>query len=404
MSSLFTASQIQLTDVANQVIDGNNFTYSGHMLEKMSSNLSIKLSKSMAVLGFFALGACSGTMDLFPDDLFSGETMEQEVDIEAELIENPPSFKIGDSFSFNNPDMTWSVTAIHDDKVDWRNESGDIQTTAKNPLLPALTWKSERRGEGRRIISEMEGHFFPLEVGNQVIFKTTVNTNKPPYAWEFDWTCDFVSQEIITVPAGVFNTYRIDCYRQKPELWSFYYAPSVGYYVKMESNNAASPGDIKKRELVHFFHGDMSENPMMVSSSTPSEEMGPTMMPAVAPTVETMSVAPIMPAPEVISTAPVSQIAQTPSSSAVIPSFTGYGAHVESYKKASNVAPAWERLVTNYPNQLAGFQKIVRRVDLGSKGVFDRLIIGPFDSKKSATDFCKTLKVQGQKYCQALKL
>ena len=361
-----------------------------------------KLPKTIIISSFLALGGCSGIYDLFPDDLFSSDllsldTKSEPVDVNAKNAEKLPSFKVGDSFSFNSPDMTWRVTAIDGDKINWQNNGGDIQITAQNPLLPALEWKSEKRGEGRRIISEMNGNFFPLEVGKQVSFKTTVNTNKPPYACEFDWTCDFVSQEVIAVPAGSFDTYRIDCYRQKPERWSFFYAPSVGYYVKMESNNAANPNDVKVRELVKFFHGDMTENPMMISNSV-SEEAMPSIQ--TAPVVEMVVEQPVavVPKAEEINTVPVSQIKQIPT---VV---SGYGAHIESYKKTTNIEPAWQQLIKKHPNQLAGFQKIVKRVDLGTKGVFDRLIIGPFNNEKSAISFCKTLKLEGQKYCQAVKL
>lgn len=377
------------------------------MLDEMTSDLPASLSKSAFVISMLAIGACSSVSDIIPDSMFdddeSEEHVEEKVVDDTSLIEKPPTFKIGDAFSFNNPDMTWSVMELADDNVHWQNDSGDVQTTSTNPLLPAINWKSDKRGEGRRIISAMQGSFFPLEIGNQVLFKTTVNTDKPPYAWEFDWTCDFISQQKTTVPAGTFDTYQIDCYRQKPERWSFFYAPKVGYYVKMESNNASNPTDVKIRELVSFKSGGMASETMMEPTSETS---------MAAADMENVQTAPVAPAPAVITLAPTSQItvpavvepaAPVVAAPAVAP-VTGYGVHVESFKNPNNVDVSWRRLQQKYPNQLAGFQKIVKRVDLGAKGVFDRLIIGPLGSKESAQSFCASLKTLGQKYCRAIKL
>ncbi len=375
----------------------------------MLYNLPKYSIKAIILLTFLLLNSCAdiaNKQDTVPatDNLLVESSPHAENDNKNAgknniVINNShPSFKIGDYFSFNNPDITWQVTAVDGENVEWENNNGDSQITSKNPLLPALEWKSKKRGEGRRIISDIKGKFFPLRVGNQIFFKTTVNTSKPPYVWEFDWACDFTSKEKISVPAGIFDTYRVDCYRQKPEKWSFYYAPSIGYYVKMESNNNVNPNDIRTRELVEFSHSTINNRTI----------------PAIAEDVDNIVNAIYKQKIETIDFSPTSQISQKSNPqisktkkiivSAALPTSYSYGAHIESFRNALNIDKAWQQITAKYPNYLANFEKSVRRVDLGKKGIFNRLIIGKFKSKAAVVKFCKKLKQIGQSYCMPMIL
>ena len=103
-----------------------------------------------------------------------------------------PLFVIGDKYSFNNPEITWEVTAVHGQRVYWRSASGDEQVTSTNPLLPAFAWQSKRRGSGQRIISNKTGDIFPLKIGARMTFRSTVvpinlrsdgNLNGPVMLW-----------------------------------------------------------------------------------------------------------------------------------------------------------------------------------------------------------------------------
>jgi hypothetical protein len=48
-----------------------------------------------------------------------------------------------------------------------------------------------------------------------------------------------------------------------------------------------------------------------------------------------------------------------------------------------------------YPTALADRSPIVRRVDLGAKGVFYRALVGPFASASEAGQVCNSLKAAG---------
>jgi hypothetical protein len=87
---------------------------------------------------------------------------------------------------------------------------------------------------------------FPLEVGKKWNGKYTAYTAYNDASWNGDTSCEVKSSEIVTVPAGQFDAYRIDCV----DNWesgglsgqahhSSWYAPKVGATVKFVS--AESP-------------------------------------------------------------------------------------------------------------------------------------------------------------------
>ena len=204
-------------------------------------------------LSLLALAGCESVSGLL------GGGPEKDTAQAAEKADESgrPVFSIGDRYRFDNPEITWEVTAVHGERVYWRSASGDEQVTSSNPLLPAFAWQSTRRGSGQRIISNRSGDLFPLKVGAKMSFRSTVSTDKPPFGWEFEWSCEVVGKANITVPAGVFDSFRVLCGRQGSRELTFYYVPEIGHYARME----AIGSDGKKtatRNLVAYEHGETS--------------------------------------------------------------------------------------------------------------------------------------------------
>jgi cell division protein FtsN len=52
-----------------------------------------------------------------------------------------------------------------------------------------------------------------------------------------------------------------------------------------------------------------------------------------------------------------------------------------------------------YPSLLAPYRPLVQKADLGTKGVWYRLQIGPMTSKTTASKLCEDLKSQGLPEC-----
>ena len=73
----------------------------------------------------------------------------------------------------------------------------------------------------------------------------------------------------------------------------------------------------------------------------------------------------------------------------------GFVVQLSSQKTESEAQSSFRSLQAKFPNELGGRQPLIRRADLGSKGVFYRTMIGPFASAQEASQFCATYKAAG---------
>jgi hypothetical protein len=72
-----------------------------------------------------------------------------------------------------------------------------------------------------------------------------------------------------------------------------------------------------------------------------------------------------------------------------------YAVQVSSQRSEADAAAAFRSLQGKYPSQLGSRQPIIRRADLGSKGVYYRAMVGPFASASQASELCESLKSAG---------
>jgi SPOR domain len=79
------------------------------------------------------------------------------------------------------------------------------------------------------------------------------------------------------------------------------------------------------------------------------------------------------------------------------PAGGGGGNYVQlsSQKSEAEAQASFRNLQAKYPNELGGRQGVIRRADLGSKGVFYRTMVGPFASAVEANQFCANFKALG---------
>jgi hypothetical protein len=73
----------------------------------------------------------------------------------------------------------------------------------------------------------------------------------------------------------------------------------------------------------------------------------------------------------------------------------GYAVQVSSQRSEAEAQTAFRALQAKFPDQLGGRQPMVRRADLGDKGVFYRALVGPFGSMEQAAGVCSSLKAAG---------
>lgn len=422
------------------------------------------------------LGGCSsleGVFDFsFLEEWFSsspsadgGDAAEPRPELE-DLAAAPPQLVAGDRFTFDNPDVTWTVERVEDDRIFWKADNGDEQTTGLNPILPALAWNSAGQGRGRRLITDMNPPFFPLRVGKRVTFKSTVSTDTPPYAWEFTWTCETLRTEEVEVPAGRFETYVIQCGRQRPDELTFYYAPQIGHYIRMVSR----PGGGGERNQISREMTDFLSRRYIAfvdpKTTSASDGLG-AVQPARVESEETMAEAgappasPMVPMPTLDNPLdkpdprfdqPQGPVLIMPEGQAPTSSLSGDGQaaaqpapqaqpmqqqaaaqpaqqqataqpqqtaprtlagaevaagsvalHLASYKQQANAERGWRELSGANSDLLGGARPIVRRVDVPGKGLFYRLYAGPVADMENARALCAALKARNI-YCAPMQL
>jgi cell division septation protein DedD len=77
----------------------------------------------------------------------------------------------------------------------------------------------------------------------------------------------------------------------------------------------------------------------------------------------------------------------------------GYVVQVSSQKSEADAQASYRALQGKYPSVLGSQSSVVKRVDLGEKGVYYRAFAGPFSSADQATQVCNNLKAAGGPQC-----
>jgi len=78
------------------------------------------------------------------------------------------------------------------------------------------------------------------------------------------------------------------------------------------------------------------------------------------------------------------------------PSSSGkYAVQLSSRRSQSEAETAFRGLKAKFPSQLGSRQSIIRKVDLGKKGVYYRAMVGPFATSDEANQLCSKLKAAG---------
>jgi cell division septation protein DedD len=111
--------------------------------------------------------------------------------------------------------------------------------------------------------------------------------------------------------------------------------------------------------------------------------------PAAAPAADPAPVAAIPPKPKVAA-ADAAPVPAKPSQ---------YVVQVGSKQNQTEALATFADMQQKYPTLLASYRPMVQKADLGAKGVWYRLRIGPIVDKSAATKLCGQLKSQGHPDC-----
>jgi hypothetical protein len=74
---------------------------------------------------------------------------------------------------------------------------------------------------------------------------------------------------------------------------------------------------------------------------------------------------------------------------------SGFAVQLSSQRSESEAQASYRSLQSKFSDQLSDRSVTIRRVDLGSKGIYYRALVGPFASSDEATQFCTELKAAG---------
>jgi len=81
--------------------------------------------------------------------------------------------------------------------------------------------------------------------------------------------------------------------------------------------------------------------------------------------------------------------------STAAPSSGGYLVQVSSQKNEADAQSSYRVLQGKFPSVLGPHSPVIKRADLGDKGVYYRAMVGPFGSSEEASQLCSSLKSAG---------
>lgn len=73
----------------------------------------------------------------------------------------------------------------------------------------------------------------------------------------------------------------------------------------------------------------------------------------------------------------------------------GYMVQLTSQKSQTEAQSSFRALQTRYPAVLGNREPVIKRADLGSKGIYYRAQVGPFSTSDQANEFCSSLRAAG---------
>lgn len=77
------------------------------------------------------------------------------------------------------------------------------------------------------------------------------------------------------------------------------------------------------------------------------------------------------------------------------PALRGYVVQVSARRSKADAEASFRSLQSKFPRQLGSRTATIERADLGAKGIYYRVMVGPFMSAGAADQFCSSLKAAG---------
>ena len=186
-----------------------------------------------------------------------------------------PTYAVGTQFVYSNG--SWDkVVSTDGSTVNWVNHRGYTSTGPVDIVFRRNSWQSRTRS-GERVFRPIIYRFgirtpslWPLEQDKKFQYLEQGAWRKQNgfyREYETFWTCRVKGTEKLSVPAGTFDTWKIECGRYSNEFsavtsrpWeykTFYYAPAVNHWVALfrEFPRQAGIKKSQRKELVAVLPG-----------------------------------------------------------------------------------------------------------------------------------------------------
>ena len=184
-----------------------------------------------------------------------------------------PRLSVGDSWSYQVIDLlsgsvtrTYTLTLTEITPDSWRFGTGFVTDKSWNTLRETRDGKQVSWSPKRPIYD------FPLEVGKT--WSAAALSDAPDRQSEHTYAIRVVRQERVIVPAGVFDTFRLEgtnkykTTRKKERssvegvvVHRYWYSPSVSRFVAYESDESNTKGVLLKKERVELMSHRRGERP-----------------------------------------------------------------------------------------------------------------------------------------------
>ena len=151
--------------------------------------------------------------------------------------------------------LTVVVTGVKGGIVSWQRTDGCSYDISRVIWRPPTKWKNCYGGTGTaKVARKGKSRLYPLKVGNTEKFSVQGKYKRDGKGGKFSTTrvCKVKSTANVTVPAGRFDTYRIDC-SDEWTLYRWYYSPELRLPVLFrQAPRKGKTGRHAYQELVSF--------------------------------------------------------------------------------------------------------------------------------------------------------
>ena len=168
--------------------------------------------------------------------------------------------------------------------------------------------------------------------------------------------------------------------------------------------NGTMPNNEPRQIKTLAVRGDPAENGGIPTGAAAPAKPDPTAPSASAPTAlaqrnpsaaSASANAPVTPSAPASDPAPPIRLAATNAVRTARSASRDYLVQVSSQKNEADVQASYRALQNKFPAALGSRPPVIKRADLGAKGIYYRTMVGPFGSTEEAAQFCGNLKSAG---------